>query len=393
MKKIDTVLIDHPERFTGEKLMTKEVLEKALHDALFQIDKLMDDMGMDFPSHNSIDNIYLPVKNDRGWNTGFWSGILWLAYEATGDEKYKNKAMSLVDSFYERIKNKVGVDHHDMGFVFMPSCVAAYKLTGDEKAKEAAIMAADNLMSRYHEKAGYIQAWGKMGEQLRLIVDCMNNIPLLFWASEVTGDPKYYEVAKRHAETTVQYAIRDDGSTFHTYYFNEDGTPSHGATAQGASDDSTWARGQAWVISGLPLSYKYLKDDTMVPIFEAVTNFFLNRLPKDYIPYWDMIFQDGDGQYKDSSAAAIAACGMLQMIPQLPKDGELAKFYATAVDKMMYSLCTDYNAKHDPRSNGLILHAVYGYPQHSGVGECNIWGCYYYMEALVRLLKGTEAYW
>ena len=392
MKKVNDVAIEKPERFSGETLMTKEVLEEAIQNALKKVEQLYQELGTNFPSHASENNVYQPVNNTTGWNTGFWCGILWLAYEASGDEKYRTMAESLLPSFYKRINEGLGIDTHDLGFIFVPSCVAAYKLTGNEQAKDAALKAADHLLTRYHANGGYIQAWGKVGDQLRLIVDCMNNLPLLYWASEVTGDDKYYQAAQTHARTTLQYIIREDASTYHTYFFNPDGSPDRGTTHQGAHDDSCWARGQAWLISGLPITYKYVKDDSFIPLFCKVTNYFLNHLPEDYVPFWDLIFTDGDDEPRDSSSGAIAACGILQMLPQL-EEGELKDFYTAAVDKVMYSLYENYSTKDIPESNGILIHAVYGKPQNNGVDECNIWGCYYYMEALVRMYKGTKAYW
>lgn len=389
------VSIINPKRFLGEQKMTKEILEYAVKEALKKIDRLMEDMGDDFPSTHSENNVYPAMKNDSGWQQGFYSGMLWLAYELSGEEKYKVKAEALIESFYVRIAEKQGVNHHDMGFLYMPSCVAAYKLTGNERAKEAALMAADQLMSRFHEKAGFIQAWGQMGEgeSMRLIVDCMNNIPLLYWASKETGDRKYWEVAEKHAWKTVENAIREDGSTYHTYFFDKLGNPLRGVTHQGAHNDSTWARGQAWLVSGLPLTYRYLKNSEFLAYFEDVTNCFLNKLPEDYLPYWDMIFSDGDDEPRDSSAAAIAVCGMLQMLPLLEKDSPLHELYAGAADKLMYSLYEICSTRNTPESNGLLLHATYHKRAGLGVDECNIWGCYYYMEALARMSKGIEAYW
>ena len=387
------VCVLRPERFLGERLMTGEVLECAVRESLKKIDLLMEEMGDDFPNTHSENNVYPAVKNVAGWQEGFYCGMLWLAYEVSGKEKYRRKAEALIDSFYVRIVEKLGVNHHDMGFLYMPSCVAAYKLTGNERAKEAALLAADQLMTRYHENAGFIQAWGQMGADMRLIVDCMNNIPLLYWASEVTGDRKYWEAAEKHAWNTLKYAIREDGSTYHTYYFDANGIPMRGVTCQGAADDSTWARGQAWLISGIPLTYKYLKNPEFIEYFERVTNYFLNNLPEDYVPYWDMIFSDGDGEERDSSAGAIAACGILQMLPHLQEESSLRELYVSAVDKIMYSLYENYSTKDTPESNGLLLHAVYNKPKERGVNECNIWGCYYYMEALARMYKGVEAYW
>ena len=392
--EINRESIKNPGRYLGEKKMTKEVLEKALADALVKIDKLWEDVHGNFASHSSINNVYQETTNmnSAGWNTGFFTGMLWLAYEATGDEKYKERALSHIPSFYQRIAEKSGVNHHDMGFLYVPSCVAAYKLQGNEQAKEAALMAADHLLTRYIEPGGYLQAWGDVGAQPRLIIDCMNNIPLLYWAAEVTGDQNYFDKAFNHAKATLNNIIRPDASTHHTFYFNPDGSPDRGATAQGASDDSCWARGQAWIISGLPLTYKYTKGEGMVETFEKLANYFINRLPEDYVPFWDLGFTDGDEEPRDSSSAAIAACGFLEMLEYI-QDEELKALYEGVVDKMMYSLYENYSTKNVPESNGLLLHAVYSKPAGAGVDECNIWGCYYYMEALVRMLKGIKAYW
>lgn len=392
IKNIYKETIVNPDRYTGEAKMTKEVLEMALSDALVKIDKLWEDMHGNFASHSSKNNVYFETTNDSGWNSGFTTGLLWLAYEATGDEKYRERALSHIPGYYKRIDEKIGVDHHDMGFLYVPSCVAAYKLTGNEQAQIAAIKAADHLITRYIENGKFIQAWGKVGEQLRLIIDCLNNIPLLYWASEVTGESHYYEKALNHAMTTIENIIRPDASTYHTYYFNPDGTPDRGTTKQGAADDSCWARGQAWIVSGLPLSYKYTKEEFMPELFEKVTNYFLNRLPDDFVPYWDLIFSDGDNEEHDSSAASIAVCGLLEMLPYI-KDKRLKSIYEGAADKIMYSLYTNYSTKETPESNGLLLHGVHSKPGNHGVDECNIWGCYYYMEALVRMLKRTKTYW
>ena len=125
-----------------------------------------------------------------------------------------------VESFLNRIRRKMEVDHHDMGFLYTPACVAAYRLTGNERAKEAAILAADQLPTRFQPKGGFLQAWGAMGEKdnYRYIIDCLMNLPLLYWASEVTGEAKYRDIALRHTDTCLTYSVRPDGSTFHTYF-------------------------------------------------------------------------------------------------------------------------------------------------------------------------------
>lgn len=163
-----------------------------------------------------------------------------LSYEMMSREQAE-EALKLagevhVESFLNRIQKRIDVDHHDMGFLYSPSCVAAWQLTGNETAKKAALLAADNLMGRFCEKGQFFQAWGQLGapDNYRLIIDCLLNMPLLFWASEVTGDTKYADHAKAHIKTAMQYIVRPDYSTYHTYFFNpETGEPVRGVTHQG----------------------------------------------------------------------------------------------------------------------------------------------------------------
>lgn len=138
-----------------------------------------------------------------------------------------------------------------MGFLYTLSCVAAYKLTGNETGKEAALMAADKLISRFQIKGEFIQAWGELGakDNYRLIIDCLLNLPLLYWATEVSGDEKYAQIADKHTKTSLNNLIRGDNSTYHTFFFDpESGVPVKGVTHQGYKDGSAWARGQAWGI-------------------------------------------------------------------------------------------------------------------------------------------------
>ena len=377
--------------------LSKDKLEDALDEALAKIDQMIPTFTNKFPSHNSTNNVYKAEGNTGSWNTGFWTGILWHAYELTEDERYKTVASSQIRSFYDRIENKVNVDHHDMGFLYTPSCVAAYKLSDDMMARNAAIKAADQLVSRYHETGEFIQAWGKMGVEsnYRLIVDCLMNIPLLFWATEVTGDESYAEIATKHYNTTISVAYREDGSTFHTYYFDiKTGEPTKGVTAQGVSDDSAWARGQAWGAYGPLLTYKYIEDKSALSLFKSTTNYFLNHLPTDYVAYWDLSFTDGATEPKDSSAAAIALCAMLEGIKYMDKTDPLRAIYVNASKRIMNSLIDNYTTKNMPEANGLILHGTYSKPANNGVDEMLIWGDYFYMEALHRMLDPEwDIYW
>ena len=387
------------EKYTDFEI-PREKLEYALAEALKKIDYALPAFTDKFPNECSKNNVYPAIDNNDGrstWTTGFWTGILWHAYELTGDYKYKDVANGHVPGFYERIEKKNGVNHHDMGFLYMPSCVAAYKLAGNVQGKDAALMAADHLITRYHETAEFIQAWGSVGadDNYRLIVDCLLNIPLLYWASEVTGDQKYHDIAYKHFSTTVSVCYREDGSTYHTYYFDKvTGLPLRGATAQGASDDSTWSRGQAWGMYGPMLTYIYVRDERALDTFKNAANYYLAYLPNDYIAYWDLSFTDGDDEPRDSSSAAIAVCAMLEAIKHMDERDPYRRLYYNACQRIMNSLIDDYITKNIPEANGLLLHGTYSKPGNNGVDEMTTWGDYFYMEALHRLLDPTwELYW
>ncbi|MFI3237936.1 MAG: glycoside hydrolase family 88 protein [Lachnospiraceae bacterium] len=379
--------------------LEKEQIEQAKSNALAILKENLKDFTYVFQYANSENNRYAAYEN-TGWTTGFVTGEYWLAYEMTGDEAFKQSADIQVQSFLDRIIAKKDVDHHDMGFLYTLSCVAAYKLTGNETGKKAALLAADQLISRFQEKGEFIQAWGVLGaeDNYRLIIDCLLNVPLLYWATEVSGNEIYANIADRHTKTSLANLIREDNSTYHTFFFDpETGAPLRGLTHQGYKDGSAWARGQAWGIYGTALSYHNTKNEVCIELFEKITDYFISRLPKDHVPYWDLTFIDGE-EPRDSSAGAIAVCGMLEMAKHLPK--EKADYYTEQAHIILKSLIEQCGVASRDISDGLLLHGVYAknspynpIKKDRGVDECNTWGDYFYMEALMRLSADWNMYW
>lgn len=396
--KIKTVVIEeikNPERFLNQPLLTKEEVKAAIDLAMEQLHVNMEYFKEEFPTPATFDNIY-PKMDNTEWTNGFWTGELWLGYEYTNEEAMKKLAQANDRSFLDRVKRRIELDHHDLGFLYTPSCMAEYKLLHTPEAKEASILAADKLIERYQEVGGFIQAWGELGkpEHYRLIIDCLLNIQLLFWASEQTGDPKYAQMATQHFYTSANNVIRDDASAFHTFYFDpKTGEPVKGVTRQGYSDDSAWARGQAWGIYGIPLTYRFVKDEDCFGLFKGMTNYFLNRLPKDHVSYWDLIFGDGSGHSRDSSATATAVCGIHEMLKHLPEVDSDKLTYKYAMHAMLRSLIDNYANREIKPGRPLLLHGVYSWHSGKGVDEGNIWGDYYYLEALIRFYKDWELYW
>ena len=297
----------------SNKVLTKPEAEQALDTAVALVRRNLPLYTDHCQNHSSVHDIYPQCENNQ-WTCGFWPGEVWLSYERTGDEAFKNTALTLLDSFLYRIEHKIEVDHHDMGFLYSPSCVAAYKLTGSEKGRKAAILAADQLCTRFQEKGEFFQAWGALGaaDNYRYIIDCLLNVPLLYWASETTGDAHYADLAHKHVTTCLANSIRPDGSTYHTFFMDPvTGGPVRGATCQGYKDDSCWARGQAWGVYGTAISYRYTRRPEYLDAFRRVLAYYLERLPEDLVPYWDMTFTSGTEEPRDSSSASIVACGLL----------------------------------------------------------------------------------
>lgn len=382
----------------------QEEIKNAMAFAVEQVKRMLPDFTEKFPGSNSFDNFYVPGENVE-WTTGFWTGEIWLAYEnakTEGEKELYRKAGEIqVDSFLNRIEQRIDVAHHDMGFLYSLSCVAAYKLTGMEKAKKAALLAADNLVSRFQPKGEFLQAWGKMGapDNYRFIIDCLLNLPLLYWAFEETGIEKYRDIAEKHIRTALANVIREDNSTWHTFFMNpETGEPDHGATCQGYRDGSAWARGQAWGVYGTAMGYRYTKREEYIGYFKCVTQYFLEHLPEDLCPYWDLEFGTGDEEPRDSSSAVIAVCGMLEMSKYMSEED--SAYYTSVARKLLHQMIEKNSVKDPKESNGQLLHGTYSKKTQyntcteAGVDECVIWGDYYYMEALWRILKPDwRSYW
>ena len=370
-------------------------LDTAIASALSRVDRNLAMFGDRFPAPASVEGVY-PLIDNTEWTSGFWTGTLWLAYELTGAERYRDAAESHTESYARRIKDRINVDHHDLGFLYSLSCVACARLTGNRTAQDCAIAAADLLYARFLPQAGIIQAWGALNDPAqagRMIIDCNLNLPLLYWASRITGNPKYSQAADSHILLAQKHLVRPDASTFHTFFLDpETGAPREGRTHQGFSDTSCWSRGQAWGIAGFAAVYRHKADAGLIGTAARLANYFLNRLPDDFVCNWDLVFT-GPPEPRDSSAAAIAACGLLELVKHLPLTDPDRSAYEGAATLIVKSLSDAYAVPPDAPGTGILRHAVYHMPNRVGVDESCIWGDYFYLEALLRLTRIWESYW
>lgn len=312
------------------------------------------------------------------WTGGFWVGVLWLSYKISSDKKYKKLAYNWLKLLEKRKNDKNML--FDLGFMFFPSFVLGYKITNDNYLKRVALEAADTLSIFFNESSGFvcheITINGKKAG--RTIIDVMMNLPLLWWAYEETDDKKYYNIAYTHSKRTIEEFIRDDYSTIQTIDFDlETGEIIRKITGQGYNDESCWSRGQAWAIYGFTLAYKTSKDGIFLKATEKLADYFISNLPEDYVPYWD--FNDPKPLVKDSSAAAIACSGLLTLSGLSKKE----EFKEVAL-KISNSLSANYLNKED---DGILKHGCFYKPKNIGVDESLMWGDYYFIEALIKVLE------
>ncbi|SCL34279.1 unsaturated chondroitin disaccharide hydrolase [Micromonospora nigra] len=382
-----------------------EATAAAVTAAIRTIEANIDTFGARYPADTTVANRYplrpptagQPEGANVGWTTSFWPGMLWLAHDLTGDEHLRRAALSHVDSFVDRVHGGIDLDTHDLGFLYTLACVTAARRTGDRRAREAALAAADHLMTRFLEPAGIIQAWGDLADPRqrgRTIIDSLMNTPLLHWASQTTGDDRYAAAARRHAAQLREHILRPDGTTFHTFYWDPDtGVPLRGETEQGHADHTCWARGQAWGIYGFTLNHRYTGDPSLLVAATTCADHFLARLPADHVAYWDLEFGDGSGEERDSSAAAIAACGLAELAGSVT-DPTRAEGYRVRAGRILRSLVDNYASAGPQVSNALLLHGVYDKPKGIGVDEGTLWGDYFYLEALTRAtIPGWTSPW
>ncbi|WP_395851029.1 glycoside hydrolase family 88 protein [Cystobacter fuscus] len=338
-------------------------------------------------------NWTLVRDNDRvGWTQGFFPGLLWLMYEQTDDPSFKEKADAWTRSLEVQ---KTNTESHDVGFKFIPSYGQAYRLTEDPYYRDVLLTAAGSLAKRFDPTVGIINCcdWNAPEWQVPLVTDTMMNLELLFWGAQNGGDPAWRDMALSHAMKTLTDMVRPDGGTFHVVDYDHAGNIRSRKTFQGYSDDSTWSRGQAWAIYGYTMAYRYTRDPRMLEAAQKVTNYYLDRLPPDFVPYWDFDAPP-DQQVKDSSAAAVVASA-LQELSTFISDPSVAQRYQSAALSMLDSLSSpDYLAE-GTRSPGILLHGVAFFrtpikPTGDAIDKSLIYGDYYFVEALLRFKQAQK---
>ncbi len=326
----------------------------------------------------------LQLVPSKDWTSGFFPGCLWFIYEYTGEEKWKTAAQKFTRNVEPEKSNGTT---HDMGFKMFCSFGNGYRLTGEAEYKDILLQSARMLITRFNPTVGCIRSWDHHEHlwQYPVIIDNMMNLELLFWATRVSGDFRFHDIALKHAETTMKNHFRSDYSTWHVLnYDSATGAVLDRHTHQGYAHESTWARGQAWALYGFTMVYRETRDPRFLAQATRVANFIVNHqnLPADLVPYWDFDAPDLETQPRDASAAAIMCSALYELSMHLGSEGAQ---YKSIADKILASLSSEkYLAKLGENGALLLMHAVGNKRANTEVDVPLIYADYYFLEANLR---------
>jgi len=372
-----------------QKKWAQETLERVER----KLEKVSERSAQKIP-YTTVDGVHDDKSGDIGWWTnGFWGGMMWQMYALTGQEKYRRIAEDNEKKLDKCLMNYALLDH-DNGFKWLPTAVADYRVTGSNASKNRALLAAGNLAGRYNNLGCFIRAWNDWQGSTEdhrgwAIIDCMMNLPLLYWASETTGDPRFYQIAVSHADTAEKAFVRGDGSVSHIVEFSLDtGEAVKSYGGQGYGEGSSWTRGQSWGLYGFTLSYLHTKKQDYLDTAERIANYFMANIPEDGLIPVDFRQPEEVG-LQDSTAAAIAACGLIELSEI--SGGRQGKVYLNAALKLLQALAK-YNVNWDETKDNLLEKCTAAY--HDKKHEFSIiYGDYYFLEALMKLNKKELFIW
>lgn len=334
---------------------------------------------------------YFPLYTENGkwkhggeawtnWCEGFLGGQLWLIYEQNGDPYFREKA-----EHYSRLieHRKTDTNVHDLGFLFWSTWKRWYNLTGDEAINKVIIQAGQTAGSRFREKGQYLPSFVAPES---CFIDIMMNIGIIFYAAQQTGDEDLLRRVTQHCLTTRRYLVRGDGSTSHEGLFNtETGEFIRQSTHQGWRDDSSWARGLTWALYGFGTAYKFSGDARFLQTAELCAQYYIEHTPDHGVPPNDWSETNPEDPY-ESSAAAIAATALLQLA-ELTGDPVRAKFYHNYALNILDTLTEpEFVAFNDEGYEGILKHGMYHQRKGLGVNESVMWGEFFFLEALSKVI-------
>ena len=365
----------------------KRLLEKchtAFDLAGRQVHSLVETHPDYFPTYTKEGKWKHGGETWANWCSGFLAGELWLLYQHTGDAWWREKAEHYCKLMEHRKNDQTT---HDLGFLFWPSWKYWYDLTGDEAINRVVIEAGRTQALRL-KKGGYLCS---AFSENSLFIDIMMNIGIVFYAAEQTQDEKLWQIANQHCLITRRTLVRGDGSVAHEGIFDlETGEFLHQSTHQGWRNDSAWVRGLTWALYGFGTAYQFTGDARFLYTAETCANYYIEHTPDSGVPPndWD---EPNPALPTESSAAATAAAGLWNL-SKLTRDSARAHFYSDYACRIIDTLTTpDFLAVETPGWEGILKHAIYHQRLGLGVDESVMWGEYFFLEAITKIIEDESS--
>ena len=317
------------------------------------------------------------------WTNGFYAGMLWMLYERTGNDDFLKIARNHEELLDTVLLHDFEALHHDVGFMWHLSSRASYALTGDKSSRNRALLAAATLASRVNVKGNYIRAWNH--DITYSIIDCMMNLPLLYWASRELNDDRFRYIAELHADMTAKEHIRDDGSVVHIVNHAETSTDIvETVGGQGYKDGSAWSRGQAWAVYGFCLSYIHTGNEKYLAVSEKTADYFLNAVKKNNYKILTDFCAPEKPVYYDNSAGVCAACGLIELYKITKKD-----HYLDGALKILKAMEDDFIF--DDSDESIVQNCMVSYIV--GKEEHLVYADFFLCEALLKLTDSDFLIW
>ena len=385
-----------PEHIDEAALRTR--IERAFHFGLEQLERMLEKWPANQPApiHTRHGVWHRPEFIWTDWCPGFYAGMMWLAFEQTGDEKWRKAAEQYTRPLEPR---KFDRDVHDLGFIFMSTVDRWHRLLDDgnptkQWLKDILVTAGTVQSFRWKDTGEDHYIYSFHGPQ-SLFIDIMMNIRLLFRAHQLGGNEVLFSKAVTHARTTEKYLVQKsgtrimdrDGSVIHEAIFN----PVRGefrnlSTQQGYSPFTCWARGLAWATCGFTDTFRFTGDRFFLETAERCATYYLENTPHNGVPFWDYAAPGIPDEPLDSSAAAVIA-GAFWKLKDIEHTKHGSTAYRHAALQILTTLTSDeFLGTHDAQYEGILRHGVYHRPMNWGVDESVMWGDYFFMEALQSVL-------
>jgi unsaturated chondroitin disaccharide hydrolase len=376
--------MSEPRTFERESLLPR--LERAREFAALQVGSIIKrDPGF-FPIYTRNGRWRHDGEGWTDWCAGFHAGMMWLLSGRSSDQEWRRHAEK-----YSRLLEPKQYDRnvHDLGFIFLNTYLPWFRATGEPYLREVLITAGRTLALRFNEAGRYLRSFVAPES---LFIDIMMNVPLIFFAARASGDDALYFLALAHCDTTARNLVRADGSTAHEGIFDPDtGEFLRQATHQGLRADSAWSRGLAWSLYGFSTVFSYTGRESDLTVAMRNADCYIARCPEGLVPPWDFDVPAGPDRIDDSSAAAIAASGLWDLASLVEsREPARARRYRNATLTILDSLCSDrYLAWTTPGWEGVLKHAVYHFHKNLGVDESVMWGDFFFLEAVHKVLRAT----